>query len=107
MKDRFDRLGDNQKLSSPNSNSQIIAARFFGTIRWAEERSKGGKDFSQEEMGFFEALAEMRALATENARMYEQLRKGQNLHQRWRLEKPVNRSKSIRPDHGRIQMGAT
>jgi GAF domain-containing protein len=26
-------------------------------------------------MGFFEALAEMRALAMENARMYEQLRK--------------------------------
>lgn len=75
MKDRFDRLWDNKKLSSLNSNSQIIAARFFGTIRWAEERSKGGKDFSQEEISFFEALAEMGTLAIENARMYEPLRK--------------------------------
>ena len=33
------------------------------------------RNFSQEEIGFFEALAEMGALAIENARMYEQLRK--------------------------------
>ena len=33
------------------------------------------RKFSAEEMGFLESLAEMGALAIENARMYEQLRK--------------------------------
>lgn len=33
------------------------------------------RNFSNEEIGFLEALAEMGALAIENARMYERIRK--------------------------------
>jgi GAF domain-containing protein len=41
------------------------------------EETEGSKkrNFSSEELGFLEALAEMGALAIENARMYERLRK--------------------------------
>ena len=49
-----------------------VKGRVIGVLRLytAEPRK-----FSEEEMGFLESLAEMGALAIENARMYEQIRK--------------------------------
>jgi signal transduction protein with GAF and PtsI domain len=49
-----------------------IKGRVIGVLRLYTSQPR---NFSQEEIGFFEALAEMGALAIENARMYEQLRK--------------------------------
>ena len=49
-----------------------IKGRIIGVLRLYTSQPR---NFSQEEIGFFEALAEMGALAIENARMYEQLRK--------------------------------
>jgi len=49
-----------------------IKGRIIGVLRFYTSQPR---NFSQEEIGFFEALAEMGALAIENARMYEQLRK--------------------------------
>jgi GAF domain-containing protein len=49
-----------------------IKGRIIGVLRLYTSQPRNS---SQEEIGFFEALAEMGALAIENARMYEQLRK--------------------------------
>jgi signal transduction protein with GAF and PtsI domain len=49
-----------------------IKGRIIGVLRLYTSQPR---DFSQEEISFFEALAEMGALAIENARMYEELRK--------------------------------
>jgi GAF domain-containing protein len=49
-----------------------IKGRIIGVLQFYTSQPR---NFSQEETGFFEALAEMGALAIENARMYEQLRK--------------------------------
>ncbi len=49
-----------------------VKGRIIGVLRLYTSQPR---NFSQEEIGFFEALAEMGALAIENARMYEQLRK--------------------------------
>ena len=49
-----------------------VKGRIIGVLRLYTSQPR---NFSQEEIGFFEALAEMGALAIENARMHEQLRK--------------------------------
>jgi len=50
-----------------------IKGRIIGVLRLYTSQPR---NFPQEEIGFFEGLAEMGALAIDNAGMYEQLRKG-------------------------------
>lgn len=48
-----------------------VKGRVIGVLRFYTSQPR---NFSREEIGFFEALAIMGALAIENARMYERLR---------------------------------